>query len=188
MPEDAMRPAIRVLMPSPIGPLGVEILGTAITRLTIEPAEPERPSYTPLHQIDGPDFLDEIFGRLAEYFAGARRKLDLDFDLAASGISLFSRRVLKEVAKVPYGRTRTCRELAEACGRHDGCPEVLAALMENPLPVVIPCHRILGDCAQDGGLDNYVGDPVGNYVDNYVGGGRSKRWLLEMEHQGLDPL
>lgn len=173
MPEGGMQPEIRVLMPSPIGSLGVEILGTAITRLTIEPAGPDRSSYTPFHQIDGPDFLDEIFGRLAEYFAGARRKLDLDFDLAASGINLFSRRVLKEVAKVPYGRTRTCRELAEACGRQASCPEVLAALMENPLPVVIPCHRIV---AEDGGLGDYVG------------GGRSKKWLLEMEHQGLDPL
>jgi methylated-DNA-[protein]-cysteine S-methyltransferase len=169
VPEGTLQ-AIRVLMPSPIGPLGVEILGTAVTRLTIEPAEPELRSYIPLHQIDGSDFLDEVFGRLAEYFAGARRKLDLDFDLCASGINPFSRRVLKEAAKVPYGRTRTCREISEACGRHEGCPEVLAALRENPLPIVIPCHRVVAD---DGGLGDYVG------------GGRRKSWLLEMESQGL---
>ena len=165
--------AIRVLMPSPIGPLGVEILGTAVTRLTIEPAGPDLPTYMPLHQIDGSDLLEEVFGRLAEYFAGARRKLDLDFNLCASGIGVFSRRVLKEAAKVPYGRTRTCREITEACGRHEGCPEVLVALRENPIPIVVPCHRVVAD---DGGLGDYVG------------GGRRKRWLLEMESQGLELL
>jgi methylated-DNA-[protein]-cysteine S-methyltransferase len=165
--------AIRVLMPSPIGPLGVEILGTAVTRLTIEPTGPELSSYMPLHQIDGSDFLDEVFGRLAEYFAGARRKLDLDFDLCVSGTGPFFRRVLKEAAKVPYGRTRTSREIAEACGRYEGCPEVLTALRYNPLPIVIPCHRVI---AGAGGLGDYVG------------GDRRKRWLLEMESQGLDPL
>jgi methylated-DNA-[protein]-cysteine S-methyltransferase len=172
LPEGAAE-AIRVLMPSPIGPLGVEVLGTAVTRLIIEPAEPELRSFMPLHDLDGSDFLDEVFGRLAEYFAGARRKLDLSFDLAASGTALFSRRVLKEAAKVPYGRTRTCRDLAEACGRHEGCPEVLAALRENPIPIVIPCHRILAD---DGGLGEYVG------------GARRKRWLLEMESQAIELL
>ena len=172
VPEGTVQ-AIRVLMPSPIGSLGVEILGTAVTRLTIEPAGPELSTYMPLHQIDGSDFLDEVFGRLAEYLAGARRKLDLDFDLCASGTGPFSRRVLKEAAKVPYGRTRTCREIAEACGRHEGCPEVLAALRENPLPVVIPCHRVIAD---DGGLGDYVG------------GSRRKSWLLEMESQGMELL
>ncbi|HEX9944395.1 MAG TPA: methylated-DNA--[protein]-cysteine S-methyltransferase [Thermoanaerobaculia bacterium] len=161
----------RVLMPSPIGPLGVELLGTAVTRLVIEPAEPARSCFTPLHQIDGSDFLDEVFGRLAEYFAGARRRLDLEFDLAAAGVGAFERRVLKETAKVPYGRTRTCHEIAEAAGRPDCRLEVLAALLGNPIPIVIPCHRVLAD---DGGLGEYVG------------GGPRKRWLLEMESQGAE--
>lgn len=164
---------IRVLMPSPIGSLGVEILGTAVIRLTIDPAETELGSFMPLHDLDGSDFLDELFGRLAEYFAGARRKLDIDFDLTASGISLFARRVLKEAAKVPYGRTRTCREIAEASGRPECCEEVLAALRENPIPVVIPCHRVLD---ADGGLGDYVG------------GSRRKRWLLDLESQDVELL
>lgn len=162
---------LRVLMPSPIGPLGVELLGTALTRLIIEPAEADRPSYTALHLLDGSDSLDEVFGRLAEYFAGARRKLDVEFDLAISGVAAFVRRVLKETAKVPYGKTRTYQEIAEACGRPDCRADVLAALRENPIPIVIPCHRIV---AEDGGLGEYVGD------------GRCKRWLLELESQAAD--
>jgi len=160
---------IRVLMPSPIGPLGVELVGTAVIRLIIEP--PERSCLTPLHDVDGSEFLDEVFGRLAEYFAGARRKLDLEYDLGASGIGPFDRRVLKEAAKVPYGRTRTCREVAEATGRPDCRPAVLAALRGNPLPIVIPCHRVVGD-------DGELGD--------YVGGAARKRWLLELESQSAE--
>jgi methylated-DNA-[protein]-cysteine S-methyltransferase len=170
-PQGAVE-AVRVLMPSPIGALGVELVGTAVTRLVIEPDGPQR-AFIPLHQIDGSDFLDEVFGRLAEYFAGARRKLDLELDLTPSGVSLFARRVLKETAKIPYGRTRTCREIAEAAGRPGSCPEVVAALRENPMPVVIPCHRVL---AEDGGLGEYVG------------GSRRKRWLLDLESQGAEPL
>ncbi len=170
-PESAAN-AIRILMPSPIGPLGVEILGTAVSRVAFDPAEPERSSFLPLHRIDGSDFLDEVFGRLAEYFAGARRRLDLELDFGASGIDTFTRRVLKEAAKIPFGRTRTCRSLAEAVGRPDCAPEMVAILLGNPLPIVIPCHRVV---AEDGG------------AGEYVGGAKRKRWLLEMEAQAAEP-
>jgi methylated-DNA-[protein]-cysteine S-methyltransferase len=164
---------LRVLMPSPIGMLGVELLGMVLIRLVIEPAEPDRSSFTPLHLLDGSESLDEIFGRLAEYFAGARRKLDLEFDLAASGAAAFSRRVLRETAKIPYGKTRSYQEIAEASSRPDSRHEVLAILRQNPIPVVIPCHRVL---EENGGLGDYVG------------GGQRKLWLLDLEHQGAELL
>jgi methylated-DNA-[protein]-cysteine S-methyltransferase len=161
-------------MPSPVGPLGVEILGTALTRVTFDPAEPARSAFLPLHGLDGSDFLDEVFGRLAEYFAGARRRLDLEADLCASGTDPFARRVLKEAAKIPYGRTRTCSGLAEAVGRPDHGAEMMGILLGNPLPVVIPCHRVIADDGSPG---------------EYVGGTRRKRWLLEMEAQAAtEPL
>ena len=168
---------VRVVMPSPIGVLGVELLGTAVTRLVIEPSEAERSGFLPLHHLAelvglaGSDFLDEVFGRLAEYFAGARRKLELEFDLGLSGLGLFERRVLKETAKIPYGRTRTCQGMAEASGRPGCCHEVLAVLLGNPIPIVIPCHRVIGDDGEPG---------------EYVGGSHRKRWLLELERQALE--
>lgn len=171
-PEGAA-PSFRVLMPSPVGPLGVELLGTAVTRVAFDPEEPERSSFTPLFQIGDSDFLDEIFGRLAEYFAGARRRLDVEFDLCAAGVDPFARRVLKEAAKIPYGRMRTYRSLAEAVGMPEAGPEVAAILLGNPVPVVIPCHRVV---AEDGGAGEYVGGP------------HRKRWLLELESQGSEPL
>jgi methylated-DNA-[protein]-cysteine S-methyltransferase len=171
LPEDVE--LVRVLMPSPIGPLGVELLGTAVTRLLIDPPAPQRDGFTPLHQIDGSDFLDEVFGRLSEYFAGARRRLDLEYDLGPCGVNGFARRVLKEAAKVPYGKTRTYRTIADSSGRPDAYRQVLSILLENPIPIVIPCHRV---------ITNKSG------IGSYIGGCERKRWLLDLEQAGLEPL
>lgn len=172
MPESGT-PLVRVLMPSPIGPLGVEVLGAAVTRVLIEPAEPELSTFTPLQVIEESEFLDEVFGRLSEYFAGARRKLDLEIDFAACAGGAFARRVLRETARIAYGRTRTYRNVAEAVGRPDCASEVRSVLLGNPLPILVPCHRVTAD---DGGLGEYVG------------GGRRKRWLLDLESQAEEPL
>jgi methylated-DNA-[protein]-cysteine S-methyltransferase len=166
--QESVAPPLRVLMPSPIGALGVELTGSAVSRLRIEPGEPERSLYTPLHQLDGSDFLDEVFGRLSEYFAGARRKLDLDFDLAPCGLNGLARRVLREALKIPYGRTRTYQTLAEALGSPNTGRQVLSVLLENPIPVLIPCHRVVESLSETGA---------------YVGGTERKRWLLELERQ-----
>jgi methylated-DNA-[protein]-cysteine S-methyltransferase len=162
---------VRVLMPSPIGLLGVELTGSAVTRLRIEPEEPERSTFLPFHELDGSDFLDEVFGRLSEYFAGARRKLDLEFDLAPCGLNGQARRVLREAAKIPYGRTRTYQAVADAIGALEGDRHVLSVLLENPLPILIPCHRVV-DRSEAGA---------------YVGGAERKRWLLELERQDEEP-
>ncbi|MFI5291867.1 MAG: methylated-DNA--[protein]-cysteine S-methyltransferase, partial [Candidatus Limnocylindrales bacterium] len=99
----------------------------------------------------------------------ARRKLDLQIDLANCGVSAFARRVLKEVAKIPFGRTRTYPGIAEACGRAD-CGDVLAILLGNPIPILIPCHRIVRG-------DGLIGD--------YAWGTETKRRALAAE--GMDP-
>lgn len=171
-PDSAAEP-LRVLMPSPIGALGIELAGTVVTRLWIDPGEPVVSTLVPLARLEGSDFLDEVFGRLSEYFAGARRKLDLEYDLAASGTNGFSRRVLKEVARIPYGKTRSYRDVAEAAGRADAHAQVLAVLQENPLPILIPCHRVLAD---------------GAGIGSFVGGTDRKHWLLNLESQGTDLL
>jgi methylated-DNA-[protein]-cysteine S-methyltransferase len=169
-PEGGAQP-VRVLLPSPIGPLGIELLGATVTRVLIDPGEAERSTFTPFLQLEGPDWLDEIFGRLAEYFAGARRKLDLEFGLGACEGGVFARRVLKETARIGYGRTRTYRDVAEAAGRPDGSHEAMAVLLANPLPIVVPCHRVVAD---DGGPGEYVGGP------------KRKRWLLDLESQSAE--
>ncbi|HWM92367.1 MAG TPA: methylated-DNA--[protein]-cysteine S-methyltransferase [Thermoanaerobaculia bacterium] len=153
-------------MPSPIGPLGLELQGTVVTRLRIDPAGDDRARFKPLHKLAGSDTLDEIFGRLSEYFAGARRKTEIDFDLTPCGLDNLARRVLKETCKIPYGRTRTYQGIAEAVGRPEAYRQVLSILLENPIPILIPCHRVVTHKGGSG---------------SYIGGADRKRWLLAME-------
>lgn len=164
---------VRVLMPSPIGQLGVELVGTTVAQLRIEPAEPERSGFTPLHRLDDAEILDEVFGRLSEYFAGARRKLDLEYDIGLCGATGLARRILRETARIPYGKTRTYQVIAEAAGAPEGASQVRAVLLENPLPIVIPCHRAVADSHE-------IGD--------YVAGVERKLWLLDLELRGEDLL
>lgn len=153
-------------MPSPIGHLGLDLQGSTVTRLVIEPEN--RKGFVSLHKVGRSDSLDEIFGRLSEYFTGARRKLEIEYDLAPSNLDNLSRRVLKETCKIPYGRTRTYQGLAEAAGRPEAYRQVLSILLENPLPILIPCHRVV---THKGG------------AGSYIGGTDRKRWLLDLEKQ-----
>jgi O-6-methylguanine DNA methyltransferase len=171
-PEHLVEPQ-RILLPSLIGTLGVELMGTAVTRILIEPKRGARARFTPFHKVDGSDFLDEIFGRLSEYFAGARRRIEIEFNLGPSGLTGFAKRVLKETMKIPYGKTRTYRNLADAAGQPDSYRQVLSILLENPIPILIPCHRV---------VTNKSG------VGSYIGGGKRKQWLLDLEAQGGEPI
>jgi methylated-DNA-[protein]-cysteine S-methyltransferase len=165
---DAPGERLRVLVPSPIGALGVELLQRVVTRVLVEPTEPMRSGFTPLHRLDVSDALDEILGRLSEYFAGARRKLEVQFDVGPSGLTVFARRVLREVAKIPYGKTRTYEGIADLSGRPAAHLQVVSILLENPIPILIPCHRVVG--GSDG-------------IGSYVGGSERKLWLLRLESQ-----
>jgi methylated-DNA-[protein]-cysteine S-methyltransferase len=162
--------SLRVLLPSPIGEIGLELSDSVVTHLVIAPKGREKARFTPFSRVPGSDFLDEVFGRLSEYFAGARPSPDLEYDLGPAGLSGFARRVLKETAKVPYGKTRTYRKIAAAAGRPDAYRLVLATLVANPIPILIPCHRI---------VTNKSG------IGSYTGGKDRKRWLLTMERESL---
>jgi O-6-methylguanine DNA methyltransferase len=157
---------VRVLVPSQIGTLGVEFYGLAIGRIVVAPTGPTARQFHPLSAFEDSEFLDEVFGRLSEYFAGARRALELDFDLTPSGVDSFSRRVLKEALRTPYGKTRTYKDIADASGRPEAYRQVLSILLDNPIPVLIPCHRII---------------PTKEGIGGWVGGASRKRWLLRME-------
>src|SRR5262245_45034955 len=159
---------VRVLVPSPLGPLAVEFTSQVVSRLIIAPSARERKDYRPFGKMRSSEFLDEVFGRLSEYFAGARRNPEIEPDLGPSGVDSFARRVLREACKVPYGKTRTYQAIAEAAGRPEAYRQVLSVLNANPIPIVIPCHRIVTNKSGIGG---------------YVAGTRKKQWLLRLEEQ-----
>jgi methylated-DNA-[protein]-cysteine S-methyltransferase len=163
---EPLAPPLKVLLPSPIGDLGLTLRGTVVTGLKVAPQRSEKSRYTPFAKLADSDFLDEVFGRLSEYLAGARPSPDLDYDLAETGLGSFARRVLKETAKVPYGKTRTYRKIATGAGRPEAYRQVLAILMANPIPLLIPCHRV---------VTNKSG------IGSWVAGKERKRWLLAME-------
>jgi methylated-DNA-[protein]-cysteine S-methyltransferase len=161
---------VRVLVPSPLGLLGVELAGQAVSRLVFAPAARERRTFTPLGKMKRSQLetLDEIFGRLSEYLAGARKNLEIEVDLGPSGLDSFARRVLKETGRIPYGKTRTHQFVAEAAGRPEAYRQVLSILMANPIPIVVPCHRVI---------------PHRAGIGTYIGGQRRKQWLLRLEEQ-----
>lgn len=87
---------------------------------------------------------------LEEYFAGARRSFDVSLD--GSLVSGFKRRVLEALARVPFGELVTYGELARRVGSPHAARAVGAAMRENPLPILVPCHRVV---ASDGSLGGY---------------------------------
>ena len=101
--------------------------------------------------VDDGEVLEEPIGQLREYFAGQRTRFELDLDIRGTQ---FQRRVWDAVAAVPYGQTRSYRDIAAGVGQPKAVRAVGAANGANPLPLVIPCHRIIGS---NGGLHGYGG-------------------------------
>jgi methylated-DNA-[protein]-cysteine S-methyltransferase len=102
--------------------------------------------------LSAPRRLDAPRRELDEYFAGRRRAFDLTLDLRL--LSDFTRRVLTATAEIPYGRVATYKEVAAAAGSPRGFRAAGNALGSNPLPIVLPCHRVLHS---GGGLGGYTG-------------------------------
>ena len=170
VPESAASPAepepIRVLVPSRIGAIGVEFRHTAISRVVIAPKASAKRAFHSLVAFEESDFLDEVFGRISEFLAGARRSLDLEYYLDPVEHDAFTRRVLRETVKTAYGRTRTYKEIADGAGRPEAYRQVMSILERNPLPLLVPCHRVV---------------PSKSGIGHWVGGTARKRWLLKME-------
>lgn len=108
--------------------------------------------------------LDHARGQLDDYFAGARREFDVPLDWRLT--RGFRRQVLDQTALIPYGRTASYAELADRAGRPRAVRAAGSACATNPLPLVVPCHRVV---RSDGSLGNYGG------------GAPAKAFLLEME-------
>jgi methylated-DNA-[protein]-cysteine S-methyltransferase len=119
--------------------------------------------------------------QVAEYVAGKRARFDVPVDL--SGVSAFQRQVLQAASRIPRGQVRTYSEVARAIGRPGAGRAVGQALSRNPVPIVVPCHRVL---AADGTLRGYLGSSgvatkerllrlEGASIIGAGGGGRSPR-------------
>jgi methylated-DNA-[protein]-cysteine S-methyltransferase len=112
-----------------------------------------------------PGALDDARRQLDEYFDGRRRLFELDLDLGLA-TTPFSRRVLDELARVPYGEVTTYGTLAALAGKPRAARAVGTVMNRNPIPIVLPCHRVVGAS----------GSLVG-----YGGGLERKQTLLQLE-------
>ena len=108
--------------------------------------------------VEAPAYFDAVRHELEEYFEGRRTSFGLPLDWQLTGG--FGRRVLRRTARIPYGAVSTYREIAGAAGSPRGARAAGNALGSNPIPIVVPCHRVLHS---GGGLGGYGGG-LGNKV------------------------
>lgn len=84
---------------------------------------------------------DKTFQELNEYFEGKRKDFDIPYELIGTD---FQKKVWIELTKIPYGETRTYKQIAQAIGNEKACRAVGMANNKNPIPIIIPCHRVIG--------------------------------------------
>ncbi len=137
------------VLESPIGPLLLSGTGAGLS--AVEFARDGRPAFPAAGWREDRSAQAEALRQLAAYFAGELREFDLP--LAPRGTA-FQLAVWRELQRIPYGETISYAELARRVGRPRAVRAVGAANGRNPLPVVVPCHRVIGS---DGRLTGYAG-------------------------------
>jgi methylated-DNA-[protein]-cysteine S-methyltransferase len=159
-----------LLFECPIGWLGIVAGPQGLVEIVSRPRKEEVRRHIagryPGARETGEGCCTEAAQQIADYFAGRRRDFDLPLDL--SGLSDFTRTVLETLRHVPVGSTVSYGQLARRAGRPGAARAVGGAMAGNPLPIVIPCHRVIGS---GGRLVGYSG---GRGVE-------TKEWLLEFE-------
>lgn len=101
--------------------------------------------------IEETDLIKECFKQLKEYFEGNRMKFDLPLD--ARGTE-FQKKVWNELLNIPYGETKSYKDIAVAIGNEKACRAIGMANNKNPIPIIISCHRVIGS---NGKLVGYAG-------------------------------
>jgi methylated-DNA-[protein]-cysteine S-methyltransferase len=148
---------------SPIGRLLLGTDGEALIRIDMDvPSRPPRDLESWRHDA-GAGPLPEVARQLEEYFNAGRRTFDLPIRLLGTD---FQRRAWKSLTEIPYGETRSYGEQARRIGSPNASRAVGLANGRNPIPIVVPCHRVIG---ADGSLTGFGG------------GIERKRWLLTHE-------
>lgn len=104
--------------------------------------------------------------QLSEYFAGKRKSFSLPIAIDKLPATAFQRRVWKAMTKIPYGRTVTYKKLAQMAGSPNASRAVGNACGKNPLPIIIPCHRVVAS----------------NGIGGFSGGINTKKQLLRLEN------
>ncbi len=160
---------------TPVGPVSILVsaAGLAGIEFGLTDAFAGALNLLPEKREPSPALLEEALRQVGAYFEGKLKSFNLPLDL--HGLPPFSRQVLLAAAKIEFGRVSTYGNLATGAG-HPGAARAVGGVMSrNPIPVVIPCHRVI---AANGSLHGFSGP----------GGLKTKSWLLELEGHKLDKM
>ena len=133
----------------PIGPLTITATKKAVTAIRFGTQVPE--GSTPCTGAEATPLLRKAAEEIGDYFAGSRRKFTLP--LAPEGTP-FQQKVWEALRTIPYGETRTYKQIAIQIGHNQSFRAVGMASNRNPIAIVVPCHRVIG---YDGKLTGYAG-------------------------------
>ena len=155
------------IISSPIGELCIIKSNKGIRRILLEnnaPFEQYLHNNFPDEKVVNNNFeLKKSSNQIHEYFDLSRKEFSLDIDIQ---LSSYYRKVLKKVENIPYGKTASYKLIAIETGNQKASRAVGNANANNPLPIIIPCHRVIANDGRIGG---------------YGGGLKTKRFLLELE-------
>jgi methylated-DNA-[protein]-cysteine S-methyltransferase len=161
---------------SPFGELFAAVTPRGLLRLSYDPNRNEGvlaeivAKVSP-RALEAPARLDPVRRQLDEYFEGRRRRFELKIDWALT--RGFFQKILRETARLDYGELATYKQMAEAAGSPRATRAAGNALGSNPIPIVVPCHRIVRTGGKMGGYGGSLGP--------YIGGPGIKQHLLELE-------
>jgi len=149
---------------SPLGTMQIEASESVLVSVKfLSEEKSERPN-----QSGGSDIIAKTINQLTAYFAGDLTKFDLPIVFTGTE---FQEQVWSEVLKIPYGSTATYGQIAERIGAREMARAVGSANGDNPLWIIVPCHRVIGSQGE---------------LTGYAGGLWRKQWLLE--HEGYQQL
>jgi len=148
--------AYDIVTDTPLGDLLVGVTDHGLCRIHFDP-DPERELDSLARQFGSRVLrsakpVERVKVQLDEYFAGTRRAFDVEWDVRP--LPAFNKRVLAELARVDYGTTTTYGELAAVSGNPRAARAVGTVMNRNPIPIVLPCHRVVG---ANGKLVGYAG-------------------------------
>nr|WP_312578663.1 methylated-DNA--[protein]-cysteine S-methyltransferase [Sedimentibacter sp.] len=129
-----------------IGKIRISEDGTAVTCISFEDEENERDS-----ELNETPLLKRAFEQIQEYLDGKRKIFDFPIELTGTN---FQKSVWRALQEIPYGETKSYKEIAIAVGNEKACRAVGMANNKNQIPIVVPCHRVIGT---NGKLVGYAG-------------------------------
>jgi methylated-DNA-[protein]-cysteine S-methyltransferase len=148
---NADKVTLDIIADTPVGAVAAAMRGNTVIAVEIGASSAQEAIFRISGRLGSPEFelgRNRAGNELREYFAGKRRKFTVRPELA--GLSPFSGSVLRACATIPFGMTATYGDIARAIGGPGGARAVGRALGVNPVPVIIPCHRVLASASLGG--------------------------------------